>query len=97
MYEWSTHFDTRRVLEDDLHFSAVTPNHWTSLDGRVDAHIYVCGRGYCCVGFCSSNESFEDTGWRAPIVWKGPRAHWDSETHKDTLEHLKRFFAEEFE
>lgn len=35
----------------------------------VQAHIYECNNGYYCVAV--------DGGYRAPVVWNGPKAEWD--------------------
>lgn len=36
----------------------------------IRVYIYQCQNGYWCVD--------ADRGWKAPIVWYGPKADWDT-------------------
>ena len=51
----------------------------------VQVHVYVCGNGYCCVDV--------DGGFKAPVVWSGPKADWDdSDPGQDFITHLDKYF-----
>ncbi len=41
------------------------------MESGLTVSIYHCNSGYHCVRILGH------TGWMAPVVWNGPRAHWD--------------------
>ena len=49
--------------------------------------LYQCAYNYWCVDI--------DGGWKAPIVWSGPTADWDTETQEDKDKELLRWFRDE--
>lgn len=59
---------------------------WRVTEGQV----YQCGHGYYCV-------SVDDTIWRAPVVWNGPRAVWDDGTNDSLLREFVAFVLEVLE
>lgn len=59
---------------------------WNVTEGRV----YQCGLGYYCV-------SVDETIWRAPVVWNGPRADWDDSTNESLLREFVTFVLEVLE
>lgn len=61
----------------------VTEDGW----GRVSGRIYACGLGYHCV-------VINDNVWRAPVVWKGPRAMLGTETNEDLVTQFAEFVRE---
>lgn len=84
------HEDNLRVHSDGideehgdfvLHFKR--GDKWDVIDGQV----YQCGLGYYCV-------SIDETIWRAPVVWNGPRAVWDDSTNESLLREFAAFVLE---
>ena len=52
----------------------------------VQVYIYQCNNGYYCVDV--------DGGYRAPVVWDGPKAEWDKKNaSEEFLAYLDRYFA----
>lgn len=51
----------------------------------VQLHLYECRNGYYCVDV--------DGGWRAPVIWNGPKADWDKkDTSEEFVAYLDRYF-----
>lgn len=51
----------------------------------VQVHVYQCNNGYYCVDV--------DGGWRAPVVWNGPKAEWDKkDTSEEFVAYLDLYF-----
>jgi hypothetical protein len=51
----------------------------------VQVHIYLCTNGYYCVDV--------DGGYKAPVVWSGPKADWDtSDPGQDFVNYLNKYF-----
>ena len=51
----------------------------------VQLYPYECNNGYYCVDV--------DGGWRAPVVWNGPKAEWDKkDTSEEFLAYLDLYF-----
>ena len=51
----------------------------------VQLYPYECNNGYYCVDV--------DGGWRAPVVWNGPKAKWDKEdTSEEFVAYLDLYF-----
>lgn len=67
-----------------LHFKR--GDRWDVTEGQV----YQCGLGYYCV-------SIDETIWRAPVVWNGPRAAWDDSTNESLLREFVVFVLEVLE
>ena len=75
---------------ESIGFTAVEPNgDFFDSPGKdtfgpvVQLYIYPCANRYWCVE--------ADGGYKAPVVWNGPRADWDdSDQGKDFVEFLDR-------
>ena len=51
----------------------------------VQVYVYECSNGYYCVD--------ADGGFKAPVVWSGPKAVWDtSDPGQDFITHLDKYF-----
>ena len=51
----------------------------------VQVYVYECSNGYYCVD--------ADGGFKAPVVWSGPKADWDtSDPGQDFITHLDKYF-----
>ena len=89
MEEYATKEDTIAFLLS-LGFTKVTENFYDSpgVDEHgsiVQVYIYVCDNGYCCVDV--------DGGYKAPVVWSGPKADWGtSAPGEDFVNYLDKYF-----
>ena len=89
MKEYATKEDTIAFLLS-LGFTEVTEDFYDSpgVDEHgsiVQVHIYLCTNGYYCVDV--------DGGYKAPVVWSGPKADWDtSDPGQDFVNYLNKYF-----
>jgi hypothetical protein len=87
--EYATKEDTIAFLLS-LGFTKVTEDFYDSpgvdvYGPIVQVYVYECSNGYYCVD--------ADGGFKAPVVWSGPKADWDtSDPGQDFITHLDKYF-----
>ena len=90
MEGYATKEDTIKFLKE-LGFIEIDSSTYNSPNSDsygmhvAQVYIYKCVNGYYCVDV--------EGGYKAPVVWSGPRADWDtSDPGQDFVNYLNKYF-----